>query len=70
MRATDNVDFDVGLSGFVSLGTFVNAGDPLAIVHARTEDRAGRALQTVAQAIIISDSAPPVVRLVHELNDA
>ena len=70
MRATDSVDFDVGLSGFVSLGTFVNAGEPLAIVHARTEDGASRALQTLLQAIIISDAAPPVVRLVHELNDA
>ena len=70
MRAADSIDFDVGLSRFVSIGTYVNAGDPLAIVHARSAGGADRALQTLPQTIIISDVAPPITRLVQALNDA
>ena len=56
-RATDAIDFDVGFTQFVSLGMHVNAGEPLATVHARTESAANAALQAIEQAITISDAA-------------
>ena len=67
MRAADTIDFDVGLTDFVSLGTFVNAGDLLATVHARTEAAASAAIQSLEQAITISATAPGKSQLVQVL---
>lgn len=67
-RATDAIDVDVGLSGIVSLGTHVNAGDPLATVHARTEASAEAALHALQQAITISDAPPTKFPLIQALN--
>ncbi|MEO8385769.1 MAG: thymidine phosphorylase [Betaproteobacteria bacterium] len=70
MRAADAIDFDVGLTEIAALGTHVNAGDPIAIVHARTGAGAKLAVQELAEAITISDSAstmsPLVQILAHE----
>ena len=68
MRAADTIDFDVGLTDFVSLGTHVNTGDLLATVHARTQAQASAALRVFEQAIIISDAAPARVPMTHDLN--
>ena len=60
MRAADAIDADVGFTDFVALGTEVNAGEPIAVVHARSEAAAMVAMQAFQQAIIISDA--PLVR--------
>jgi thymidine phosphorylase len=63
-RPQDAVDFAVGLTGLAQLGDRVEAGQPLAMVHARTEAAAERAVQQVRQAYQISETAPqanPVV---------
>ena len=65
MRAADAIDSDVGLTDLVSLGTRVNAGDLLATVHARTEDAANAAIQALAQAIKISETAPAQLPLIQ-----
>jgi thymidine phosphorylase len=70
MRAADAIDFDVGLTEIVSLGTRVNVGDPIAVVHARTEASANMAVQEFSQAITISDSAPVIFPLVQDLAHA
>ncbi len=67
MRAADTIDFDVGLTDLVSLGTRVNAGDLLATVHARTEAAAGEAMQAFGNAITISDQAPVKMQLIQAL---
>ena len=67
MRAADAIDFDVGLTDIVALGTRVNAGDPIAVVHARTVASADIAVQEFAEAITISDSAPEKSPLVQVL---
>ena len=68
MRATDAIDIDVGLSGIVSLGAHVNAGDSLATVHARSEASAEAALHALQQAITISDAPPTKFPLIQALN--
>jgi len=67
MRAADAIDFDVGLTDIAAVGTRVNAGDQIALVHARTEASADKAVQEFAEAITISDSAPVKPPLIQVL---
>ena len=67
MRAADVIDFDVGLSDIVSRGTYVNAGDQLAIVHARTDEAVDLALREFEEAVTVSDAAPANLPLVQML---
>ena len=67
MRAADVIDFDVGLSDIVSLGTHVNEGDQLAIVHARTDEAMDLAMREFEQAVTISDAVPLSFPLVQML---
>lgn len=60
-RPQDPVDHAVGLTGLVATGTAVAAGEPLAVVHARTDDAARRAVDMVAAAYRIG-SRPPSPR--------
>jgi thymidine phosphorylase len=55
----DALDLAVGLSDIVPIGTAVQAGDPLAIVHASSEEAANQAMSTYSKACDISDVAPP-----------
>ena len=57
-RASDAIDFAVGLCDFVALGATVKAGDTLAVVHARSEDAALAAVIDVQSTFTIADKAP------------
>ena len=62
----DAVDHAVGLTGLAPVGTHVAKGDPLALVHARSEDDARLAAEAVRAAYTVSDARPasqkPVIR--------
>ena len=63
-RPSDSIDFAVGLTELVELGTPVLAGQPLALVHARTAAAAQQAVAEIQAAYRIGASAPaanPVV---------
>jgi thymidine phosphorylase len=45
-RAADPIDFAVGLTDLVGLGDKVEAGQPLAMVHARTQEAAEQAVRS------------------------
>ena len=63
-RPTDAIDHGVGLSRMLALGTQVNKGDLLALVHASDHDSGARAAQVVSAAYEISQVRPepaPVV---------
>jgi thymidine phosphorylase len=64
-RASDAIDPAVGLTGLVGLGASVSPGNPLAIVHARSETCAEAAIARLRAAYRISGAppavAPPVV---------
>ncbi len=63
-RPSDSIDFAVGLTELVGLGEAVAAGQPLALVHARTEEAARQAVREVQAAYAIGAIAPvanPVV---------
>ena len=56
-RPTDAIDFAVGLTELVGLGEQVAAGQPLAMVHARTEAAAQQAVKEIQAAYEISPVA-------------
>jgi thymidine phosphorylase len=63
-RPTDSIDFAVGLTDLVGLGEPVSVGQPLAMVHARTEAAAQQAVREIQQAYAISAvalAANPVI---------
>ena len=55
---TDKIDFAVGLTDLIELGQPVQAGQPLAKVHARTEAAAQAAVAQIQAAYTIADTAP------------
>jgi thymidine phosphorylase len=64
-RPGDSIDFAVGLSGLAELGQPVAVGQPLAMVHARSEAAARLAVAEIQCAYRIGDSAPPPNPLVY-----
>ena len=67
-RPSDDVDHRVGLTDVVALGTTVDKGDPLAIVHAADDASADTAIAAIRQAVEIG-TAPvlsgPVIEAVE-----
>ena len=62
---TDRVDPSVGITDVVPLGRHVAKGDPIAIVHARSENDADRAVASIQNAVSIGGTDPDY-DLVHE----
>ena len=63
-KAADLVDHSVGLTDFCAIGAKADPKQPLAWIHARDEDSAQKAIETLAHALRIDDQAPvstPVV---------
>jgi len=64
-RPTDAIDFAVGLTDLVELGRPVQAGQPLAMVHARTQEAAEQAVREIQAAYTIADAAPAANPIVY-----
>jgi len=64
--ASDQLDYRVGLSGFVELGQPVAADTPLLFIHAADENAASEAEQRIRQAITLSEVAPSALPLVYQ----
>jgi thymidine phosphorylase len=63
-RAADPIDHAVGLTELVGLGGTVSKGDPLAMVHARSDAAAEAAAQTVLAAYGIGSAMPAIGPLI------
>jgi thymidine phosphorylase len=59
-RAADPIDHAVGLTRMLGVPAKVQKGDPLAIVHARSEQALRQAAETVRAAYTIAAVAPSV----------
>jgi len=53
-KASDRIDFAVGVSGVMKVGTAVHAGDPLLRIHARDAERLVVALDSLQKATAIA----------------
>jgi thymidine phosphorylase len=65
-RAEAGIDHRVGLADCLGRGARVEAGDPLAFVHAADADAAREAVATVRAAITLGDAPPPPAPVVRE----
>jgi thymidine phosphorylase len=64
-RPQDAIDFAVGLSDLVELGDKVEAGQPLAFVHARSGAAAEKAVRDVQQAYRFSADKPAAEPMIY-----
>jgi thymidine phosphorylase len=64
-RPQDSIDHAVGLTGLQPVGSEIGKGEPLAIVHARSEDAADRAVAVVTAAYRIAEKRPGGQKSVH-----
>ncbi|MEO0664546.1 MAG: thymidine phosphorylase [Pseudomonadota bacterium] len=62
---SDRIDPAVGLSHVAPLGTSVEAGAPVAFVHAATEDAARAAAAAILEALTLADARPIAPDLLH-----
>ncbi|AOJ05401.1 thymidine phosphorylase [Burkholderia mayonis] len=65
----DALDYAVGLSALAGLGARIDAGQPLALVHARDVDAAKRAADAVRRAYRIGAEQPAETRVVYAVID-
>jgi thymidine phosphorylase len=64
-RPEDAIDFAVGLTGLAELGDAIAVGQPLAMVHARTQAQAEQAVREVQAAYQIGDSKVPANPVIY-----
>ena len=63
-RPEDKIDYAVGFTDYAELGAKIEAGQPLALVHARTESQVEQAIAEVQAAYVVGDHVqdkPPSV---------
>jgi thymidine phosphorylase len=65
VRPQDPIDFAVGLTGLVELGDRIEAGQALAMVHARTPGAAEQAVRAVQAAYQLGDSKPAAEPMIY-----
>jgi len=68
-KASDAIDPSVGLTDILPLGARVDRGDPLALVHARSESDARAAITALQAAIAIEDKAPKLGAVIRARMD-
>jgi pyrimidine-nucleoside phosphorylase len=68
-RATkqDTVDPSVGIELAVEVGTEVERGQPLGLVHARSEADAARAAETLGEVVEVGAAPPPASTVLHRV---
>ncbi|MBQ8093420.1 MAG: thymidine phosphorylase [Clostridia bacterium] len=64
-QKTDIIDPAVGLVMQVRLGDYVEAGQPIAMLHLRNEQQAAPAIEAMQQAVEIGDKKPKKLPLVY-----
>ena len=64
-RSDDSIDYTVGLTDFIQIGD--STDKPLATIHARNEDDWKNAAVRIRSAMTITDDAPEVQPVIHEV---
>ncbi len=59
-KTTDVIDFAAGLSGLMKVGERVEAGQPLATLHAASRARVDEAIPLVREAFVVGEGPAPV----------
>jgi thymidine phosphorylase len=64
-RASDAIDYSVGLTHMAQLGQKVDTQQPLAMIHANSEEAWQQAAEEVRTAVVLSDTAPESTPVVY-----
>jgi thymidine phosphorylase len=64
-KPEDKIDYAVGFTEYAELGAPIEAGQPLALVHARNENQVDQAVAEVQAAYVIGDAAVEIPRSVY-----
>jgi len=64
-RASDSIDYSVGLSDVAALGTVVDGQQPLAVIHASSEESWQEAAVAVKAAIALSETQPEKTPVIY-----
>ena len=64
-RASDDIDYAVGLSEVCQVGEWVDQHRPLAWVHARSEEQAATTVRALQAALTVAEEAPPARPVVY-----
>lgn len=64
-RATDPIDYSVGLTEMARLGTRVDGQQPLAVIHANNEDDWQQAAEVVRAAITLGNNTPEETPVIY-----
>ncbi|HVU22628.1 MAG TPA: thymidine phosphorylase [Opitutus sp.] len=67
VKAEDGIDHAVGISRIVKIAERVNAGDPLAVIHANSEKALAEAKSIVEGAVTVSEASVVAPKLVDEV---
>jgi pyrimidine-nucleoside phosphorylase len=67
VKAEDAIDHAVGVSALVKKGERIEAGGPLCVIHANSEQAAGEAQAMLAKAIVVGEAAVAASRLIEEI---
>ncbi|TCU38087.1 thymidine phosphorylase [Rhizobium azibense] len=62
--ASDSIDHDVGLTGMVHVGDLTKAGDPLCVLHCRSQADFDTAAQAIRAAVLVEPAQPERRRVV------
>ncbi|MGH8432805.1 MAG: thymidine phosphorylase, partial [Solimonas sp.] len=65
-RANDKLDLSVGFTAIAPIGTAVDRGHPLAVVHAASEADAQSAIHNLRSACTITPAPPPPRQVIYE----
>ncbi len=64
-RASDSIDYSVGLSDVAALGTAVDGQQPLAVIHAASEESWQEAAAAVRTAVTLSETQPEKTPVIY-----
>lgn len=64
-RATDAIDYSVGLTQMARIGQQIDTQQPLAMIHANSEEAWQQAAEAVRAAVVLSDVAPQDLPVVY-----
>jgi len=66
-RVGEMLDLSVGFSDIARVGTKLDSGTPMAVIHAASEADAERAEQDLLAAVTLVDSSPPPQPVIHDI---
>jgi thymidine phosphorylase len=65
-KSIDPIDHGVGLSNIVSIGQWVDKGEPLVLAHVRDKDQINYLQKIISSVFTLSEQSPSIPSLIYE----